>query len=88
MAGVARIGDEIGGRAAYVGMMLTNILSVMLMIAMLAVLGVLITGVFAFSRGGEFNAKHSNRLMNLRVATQAVAVAILGLLVLVRALGG
>lgn len=69
-------------------MMLVTVLSVMLAIAMLAVLAVLVTGVFTFARGGEFNRKHANRLMNLRVATQAVAVLLLGLLVLARSLKG
>lgn len=64
--------------------MLINVLSVLLAIALAAVLGTLLTGVVVFSRGGEFNRRHGHRLMNLRVATQAVAVVLLGLLVLAR----
>lgn len=66
--------------------MLNHILSALLVVALILVLGVLATGVFVFARGGAANAKWSNRLMNLRVAAQAVAVLILGLLVLIRAL--
>lgn len=63
---------------------MTNVLSVLLLVALLAVLAVLMTGVVIFARGGEINKRWSLRLMNLRVATQAVAVLILGLLILLR----
>lgn len=72
----------------YLGTMLVTILSVLLGLTLAALLGVLATGVFTFARGGASNDKHANRLMNLRVAVQAVAVLLLGLLVLVRWLGG
>ncbi len=52
-------------------------LSVLLVVVLFAVLGVLLSGVIIFARGGETNRRWSNRLMNLRVATQAVAVLIL-----------
>ncbi len=68
--------------------MLVIILSILLSLSLLALLGVLATGIFTFARGGEFNEKYGNRLMNLRVATQAVAVVLLGLLVLARGFGG
>ena len=45
--------------------------------ALLAVLVTLGFGLYALFRGGEFGRSHSNRLMRLRVLTQAVAVAIL-----------
>jgi len=45
---------------------------------------VLLTGVVVFSRGGQANDRWSNRLMNTRVATQAVAVLLLGLILLAR----
>jgi hypothetical protein len=60
-------------------------LSVLLGLALVAVLLVLIGGVVVFARGGEINRRYGNRIMNLRVATQAVAVAILGLILLLRA---
>ncbi len=63
---------------------MVTFLSVLLGIALFAVVGVLITGVFVFARGGPTNDRWSNRLMNLRVATQAVAVLILGAILLLR----
>lgn len=67
---------------------MVSFLSVLLLVALAAVLGVLITGVAAFAKGGEFNRRHANHLMNLRVGTQFVAVVILGLIMLVRSMGG
>ena len=61
---------------------MVTILSVLLGIVLLGVLGVLLTGVVVFVRGGETNRRWGNRLMNLRVATQAVAVLILGAIAL------
>ena len=45
-------------------------------IAMVAVLGALGVGLYAMTRGGEFNQKYSNKLMQLRVGLQATAVAL------------
>ena len=42
-----------------------------------AVALVLMFGLFALFRGGEFGRSYSNKLMRLRVLTQAVAVAVL-----------
>jgi hypothetical protein len=57
--------------------MIITLLNVLLGFAMVAVLVVLATGVIGFAVGGEFNRKYGNKLMRLRVATQAFAVAIL-----------
>ncbi len=54
-----------------------SVLQILLGIAMVAVFVVLMTGVIGFIAGGEFNRKYSNKLMRLRVATQAVAVLLL-----------
>lgn len=54
----------------------------LVVIVALATLGVLATGVVTMLRGGEFNRKHGNRLMRLRVLLQAVAVGLIGLLLL------
>jgi Hypoxia induced protein conserved region len=59
---------------------LMNILTTLLLIAMLATLGALVVGLAGFFHGGEFNRKYGNRLMQARVALQAVAVVILLLL--------
>ena len=45
--------------------------------ALLAVLVTLGFGLYALFRGGDFGRSYSNRLMRLRVLTQAIAVAIL-----------
>ena len=51
-------------------------------LALAAVVGVLMTGVVVFAKGGEANRRWGNRLMNLRVATQFLAVLLLGALML------
>lgn len=46
-------------------------------IACLAVLAVLMVGVTGFARGGEFNRKYSNKLMQLRILLQFIAVVLI-----------
>ncbi len=41
------------------------------------VASVLALGIYALFRGGEFGRSYSNKLMRLRVVTQAIAVVIL-----------
>lgn len=41
------------------------------------VIAILLTGIGGFARGGEFNAKHGNRMMRWRLYAQAVAVVLL-----------
>lgn len=64
-----------------------TLLTILLALSLLAVLGVLFTGLFAFVKGGEFHEKHGNKLMQWRVKAQALAIGIVLLLVLVRAAG-
>ncbi len=52
-------------------------LNILLGVALVAVVLVLATGLAGFVAGGEFNRKYANKLMRLRVATQAFAVIIL-----------
>jgi len=61
-----------------------SLLTVMLMVAMLATLAVLAVGLAGFFHGGEFNRKYGNKLMQARVALQAVAVVLL-LIILISA---
>lgn len=49
--------------------------------ALAAVATVLAFGIYALFRGGDFGRSWSNKLMRLRVLTQAVAVAVLMLAV-------
>ena len=46
-------------------------------IAMAAVLGVLVLGIISMVKGGEFNKKYANKLMQARVMLQGVALAML-----------
>ena len=64
---------------------MSGFLPALIIIALLATLGVLLFGVVTMSRGGEFNAKHSNKLMRARVVFQFVAVALIAIFML---LGG
>jgi hypothetical protein len=50
-----------------------------LIAAGLAILGVLATGIFSMVKGGEFNKKYGNKLMQWRVMLQGVALALLAL---------
>ncbi len=50
-----------------------------LIAAMLLVLVVLGLGIFSMTKGGEFNKKHGNKLMQARVIIQGVALALLAL---------
>ena len=57
-----------------------NTLTVIAMIvAMLAVLTVMGLGIFSMAKGGEFNKKYGNKLMQARVLLQGVALALLAL---------
>ncbi|MCC7259786.1 MAG: twin transmembrane helix small protein [Alphaproteobacteria bacterium] len=49
---------------------------------MVLVVGVLLAGVFTMMKGGEANRKHSAKLMMARVALQALAVGLLGVMYL------
>ena len=54
---------------------------IILMLALLAVAGILGWGVLTMARGGAYNIKHSNRIMRYRIIFQAIAlIIILGLM--------
>ena len=53
--------------------------TIALVVAMLLVLGVLGMGMFSMVKGGEFNKKYGNKLMQARVIMQGVALALLAL---------
>ncbi len=46
-------------------------------LACFAVLIILMIGIGSFAKGGEFNRKHSNRLMRYRIIAQAFAVIVI-----------
>ncbi len=59
-------------------------LFIIVAVACLTVLVILMIGVGGFAKGGEFNRKHSNRLMRYRIIAQAIAVALILLFVFFR----
>jgi uncharacterized membrane protein affecting hemolysin expression len=68
--------------------MINDPLFIVVAVACLGVLVVLMIGIGGFAKGGEFNRKHSNRLMRYRIYAQALAVALILLFVLVRQMRG
>ena len=64
--------------------MLQDPLFIVVAISVLIVLGILLTGIGCFAKGGDFNKKHANRLMRYRIYAQFGAVVLILLFVLVR----
>lgn len=56
---------------------LQAIFPMLIVIALIAVLIVLLTGVVGMLRGGKFNKQYGNKLMRLRVALQGLAVLLI-----------
>jgi len=52
-------------------------LSFLIPIALAAVALVLFTGIFGMMRGGDFNRKYGNKLMQLRVGLQFLAIVLI-----------
>ena len=49
---------------------------ILLGLSMLAVAGVLFWGVITMARGGEYNAKWSNKIMRYRIVLQGIALLV------------
>ena len=64
--------------------MLQDPLFIIAAIACLVVLGILLTGIGGFAKGGDFNRKHANRVMRYRIYAQFAAVVLILLFVLIR----
>ena len=54
-----------------------TVFDILILLAILAVAGVLGFGLYSLFRGGAYARSNSNRLMRLRVIVQAVAVVLL-----------
>jgi len=67
--------------------MLEDPLFIVVGIACLIVLGILLTGVGGFAKGGDFNKKHANKIMRWRIYAQFIAVVLILLFVLIRGKG-
>jgi len=63
-------------------------LFLLVVLAVLITAGILLLGVGAFGKGGEFNRRHANRLMRYRIGAQAVAVALILFYIWMRREGG
>jgi len=62
---------------------MTGIVSFLLAGALIATLGVLFIGIISFAVGGQFSARHTTtKLMAVRVALEAIAVALFAILVM------
>ena len=59
-----------------------KLFTVLIFVAMGAVLIVLLVGVASMFRGGDFNRKYANKLMRLRVLLQALALALFAIFML------
>ena len=56
---------------------MANLFDILILIAIAAVAITLGLGMYSLYRGGDFARSHSNKLMRLRVALQAVAIILL-----------
>ncbi len=52
---------------------------ILALLAMLSVVGVLVVGIFSMAKGGAFNEKYGNKLMQARVYLQGLALVLLAL---------
>jgi hypothetical protein len=59
-------------------------LFLLVLLAVLITAGILLTGIGAFGKGGEFNRRNANKLMRWRIGAQAVAIALILLYVWIR----
>ncbi|WP_146346127.1 twin transmembrane helix small protein [Falsiphaeobacter marinintestinus] len=64
-----------------------QVLFIAMIVAMCAVVIVLMLGIGGFAKGGKFNAKYGNKMMQLRILLQAVAIALILLFVYLRGQG-
>ena len=49
-------------------------LLVLALLSLAVTAGILMTGIFSLFRGGEFNRRYSNKLMQARIISQAVTI--------------
>lgn len=68
--------------------MINDPLFILAILACFGVLIILMLGIGGFAKGGEFNRKHSNRLMRYRIIAQAGAVILIVLFAFMRSRGG
>ena len=54
-----------------------NILTALIVAALLITVGIVGTGIWSMAHGGEFDRKHSTQLMSARVGMQGVTILLL-----------
>ncbi len=54
-----------------------SVLTTLIVLALIATVVVLVTGVVSMSRGGDFDSKHSTQLMFARVGLQGLTFVLL-----------
>ena len=59
-------------------------LFLLVVLAVLIVVGILMLGIGAFGKGGEFNRKYANKIMRWRIGAQFVAVCLILLYIWLR----
>lgn len=59
---------------------MTTVLIVLVVLALVATFGVLVFGLVAMARGGEFNQRYGNKLMRARVLLQGLALLLFAIL--------
>lgn len=65
-----------------------DILLTIVIVAMAAVVVILLIGIGGFAKGGAFNKKYGNKIMQLRIAAQFVAICLILLFIWLRSQGG
>lgn len=63
---------------------MTNLVYILIFVAMFATVAALAVGIGGFGKGGTFNAKNGNKMMRLRLLFQAIAVALIVLYVFLK----
>lgn len=66
---------------------MTGILFYVVIAAVVGVAIVLIIGIGAFAKGGEFNKKYGNKMMRWRIIGQLIAVVLILIFIYYRSLG-
>ncbi len=55
------------------------VIPILIGLSLVALVAVLATGIISMMKGGEFNKKYGNKLMQARVALQTIVIALLAL---------
>jgi Hypoxia induced protein conserved region len=61
---------------------------VLALVASVAVAIILLFGIGTFTKGGDFNRRHANKIMRWRLAMQFIAVILIAVFVFFRGSGG